>query len=110
MHILRLNFTIGKSQLVAIVGSTGSGKSSILSAILGEMHAFQGRINVFGKIAYVSQASWIKNSTIKENILFGKKFDEKFYENCIDTCALKDDLKLFEMKDETEIGEKVSKV
>lgn len=91
-----------------VVGRIGSGKSSLLSSILGEMHKFNGNMNIYGKIAYASQVAWIQNATIRENILFGDKYDKDFYEKCLDVCALKDDLELFEAKDETEIGERVS--
>ena len=54
-----------------VVGRIGSGKSSLLSSILGEMHKFNGNMNIYGKIAYASQVAWIQNATIRENILFG---------------------------------------
>jgi ABC-type transport system involved in cytochrome bd biosynthesis fused ATPase/permease subunit len=104
---LSLNFKIEKSQLVAVVGEIGSAKSSLLSAMLGEMIKFSGNVNVYGKIAFVSQQAWIQNASIKDNIIFGGTFDEEYYEHCINACSLTEDLKLFEAKDETEIGEKV---
>ena len=85
----------------------GSGKSSLLSSILGEMNKFNGKINVNGRISYVSQQAWIQNATIKENILFGKDSDEDFYNKFIDSCALGPDLEIFKSGDQTEIGEKV---
>jgi ABC-type transport system involved in cytochrome bd biosynthesis fused ATPase/permease subunit len=102
-----MNFNIGKNKLIAVVGPIGSGKSSLLSAILGEMHKFNGNINIVGKIAYAPQIAWIQNATIKENILFGDNFDKDNYRKCIEACALSDDLNLFDSKDDTEIGEKV---
>ena len=71
------------------------------------MHKINGKINVFGKLAFVPQVAWIQNSTIKENILFNEDFDKEYYYQCIESCALAEDLSLFEFNDETEIGEKV---
>ena len=84
----------------------GSGKSSILNAILGELQKIAGDANVDGSVAYVGQQMWIRNATVKENILFGSKFDQRRYERVIDACALTDDLKILDSGDETEIGEK----
>ena len=113
--------------MVAIVGSVGSGKSSFLSALLGEMECLTGRVNIKGShsIAYCPQLAWIQNATLRfdlninllfanfnfvhlhrDNILFGKKFDKKRYESVIDACALKSDLKVLPGGDKTEIGEK----
>ena len=91
-----------------IVGHIGAGKSSLLSAILNEMHKFNGKLNVFGRIAYVPQVAWIQNATIRENILFAGTMNEDYYHKSLDACALVDDINLYEAKDETEIGEKVS--
>ena len=71
------------------------------------MHKFNGNINVYGTMAYVPQISWIRNATIKENIVFGDNFNKEYYDKCLEACALVDDINLFDSKDETEIGEKV---
>ena len=68
-----------KGSLVAVVGMVGSGKSSLLSAILGDMKLSSGNVRVEGSVAYVPQQAWIQNLTVKDNILFGSKFDEKSY-------------------------------
>jgi ABC-type multidrug transport system fused ATPase/permease subunit len=68
------------------------------------MHKYKGSMNVFGSIAFVPQISWIKNSNIKENIIFGNNFDKDFYQKCINVCDLEKD---FEGKYEKEIEEKV---
>lgn len=86
-----INLQIEQGTLVALVGTVGSGKSSLLSALLGEMSKITGEVNVCGRIAYVPQTSWILNATLKENILFGKEFDQDLYERVIDACALKPD-------------------
>ena len=73
----------------------GSGKTSLLSALLGEMNKVQGRVCVSGKIAYVPQTAWIMNTTLQENILFGQEFDKHLYERVIEACALKQDFGKF---------------
>ena len=89
-----------------IVGAVGCGKTSLVSAVLGELEKKSGRINVNGSIAYVPQQAWMQNASVKDNVLFGKHMDEKFYNNVIDACALKSDLKILPGGDSTEIGEK----
>lgn len=91
-----------------VVGSVGCGKTSLISSVLGEMYKSKGNFNVDGSIAFVSQQAWIQNETIRENILFGKEYDEVFYKKVIQACALTSDLALFPSRDLTEIGEKVS--
>lgn len=101
-----VNIHIKKGSLTAVVGTVGSGKSSLVSAILGEMSKTSGRVNVVGSIAYVPQQAWMQNATVKENILFGKVHNGNKYENIIDACALRSDLKILPGGDQTEIGEK----
>ncbi|CAI5775246.1 canalicular multispecific organic anion transporter 1 [Podarcis lilfordi] len=101
-----INLKIPHGHLLAIVGPVGSGKSSLVSAMLGEMENIKGQINVQGSIAYVSQQAWIQNATLKDNILFGSPFDEARYQQVIDACALLPDLQLLPGGDLTEIGEK----
>jgi ATP-binding cassette, subfamily C (CFTR/MRP), member 1 len=90
-----------------VVGQVGSGKSSLLSSLFGEMHKFSGRINVNGSVAYVPQQAWIQNTTLRKNILFGKPYEEQFYNRIIASCALESDLSILPAGDATEIGEKV---
>ncbi|XP_055375696.1 multidrug resistance-associated protein 1 isoform X7 [Condylostylus longicornis] len=105
--ILRdINMKVAKHQLVAVVGTVGSGKSSLINAFLGEMDKKLGRVNTVGKVAYVPQQAWIQNATVRENILFGKPFDRKKYERVIEACALKADIEMLSAGDSTEIGEK----
>ncbi|KAF4526522.1 hypothetical protein B566_EDAN005889 [Ephemera danica] len=92
--------------LVAVVGAVGCGKSSLLSAIIGDMHKLGGRVNVTGSIAYVPQQAWIQNTSLKENILFSNHLDQDAYERVLKACALKPDIKILPAGDETEIGEK----
>ncbi|XP_049538582.1 multidrug resistance-associated protein 1 isoform X7 [Anopheles darlingi] len=101
-----INVRVERNQIVAVVGTVGSGKSSLLSAFLGEMDKVSGRVNTLGRIAYVSQQAWIQNATLKDNILFGKPLDERRYQRIIEACALKPDIEMLPGGDMTEIGEK----
>uniref|UniRef100_A0A087YGI1 Multidrug resistance-associated protein 1 n=1 Tax=Poecilia formosa TaxID=48698 RepID=A0A087YGI1_POEFO len=102
----RLNVCIPEGSLVAVVGHVGSGKSSLLSALLGEMDKVEGSVVVKGSVAYVPQQAWIQNSTLKENIMFGQKRREDWYNHVVEVCALQPDLEILPAGDETEIGEK----
>ncbi|ESN96295.1 hypothetical protein HELRODRAFT_163344 [Helobdella robusta] len=101
-----INLKIRKKSLTAIVGQVGLGKSSLLSAALGDMEKRSGRVITNGRIGYVSQQAWIENATLRDNILFGKPFDEDKYNQIIEACALKQDLIVLAAGDMTEIGEK----
>lgn len=101
-------------ELLSIIGSTGSGKSSLLSALLGEMlptgRALPGDpVLVRGSVAYVNQQAWIFNATIRENILFGKPYDPRRYAEAVSLASLVRDFQGESMAfgDLTEIGEKV---
>ncbi|KZO90151.1 P-loop containing nucleoside triphosphate hydrolase protein [Calocera viscosa TUFC12733] len=103
-------FTWGGINL--IIGPTGCGKTSVLMALLGEMH-FQPTspygwysLPRHGGIAYAVQESWVMNATIKDNILFGSAYEEDRYNSVLHQCALEPDLALFAAGDETEVGEK----
>nr|XP_043873402.1 multidrug resistance-associated protein 1 isoform X1 [Solea senegalensis] len=102
----RLNVCIPEGSLVAVVGHVGSGKSSLLSALLGEMDKLEGTVSVKGLVAYVPQQAWIQNSTLRENIVFGQEWRETWYQQVLEACALQPDLQVLPAGDETEIGEK----
>merc|ERR550519_1464188 len=101
-----IDLKVPKNSLCAVVGTVGSGKSSLLSALLGEMDMLKGDLKVNGSVAYVSQQAWIQNATLKENILFGAKEDTGRYNKAVDDCALTSDLAMLPAGDKTEIGEK----
>ncbi|KAK2189921.1 hypothetical protein NP493_93g00019 [Ridgeia piscesae] len=104
--LTNINLKVPEGSLVAVVGQVGSGKSSLISALLGEMELMDGQVNVRGSVAYVPQQAWIQNATVKQNILFSKDFRESRYRKVIDACALGPDLEILPGGDETEIGEK----
>ncbi|KEH37259.1 multidrug resistance protein ABC transporter family protein [Medicago truncatula] len=97
---------IKKGDRAAIVGTVGSGKSSLLASVLGEMFKISGKVRVCGTTAYVAQTSWIQNATIKENILFGLPMNLEKYRETLRVCCLEKDLEMMEDGDETEIGER----
>lgn len=101
-----INIQILNGSLTAIVGKFGAGKSSLISAFLGEMKKTNGSVFVNGTIAYMPQQSWIQNATIQENILFGKPMEREFYHQVLQICALTPDIEKLSMGDQTEIGEK----
>lgn len=103
-----INIKISKGSFVAIVGSVGSGKSTLISALLGEMECLKGRVNISAdlSIAYVAQQAWIQNSTLRDNVLFGSRYDRAKYKEVISRCALDPDIAYLPGGDETEIGEK----
>ncbi|KAI3325495.1 P-loop containing nucleoside triphosphate hydrolase protein [Xylariaceae sp. AK1471] len=102
-----LSFTVNRGELLAIVGSVGSGKSSLLSALAGEMPKSSGQIlQGLSTRAYCPQDAWIQNTTLRDNITFGRPFDAAFYNKVIEACCLLPDLQSFAAGDSTEIGEK----
>ncbi|KAM5312286.1 ATP-binding cassette sub-family C member 4 isoform 2-T2 [Glossophaga mutica] len=101
-----LSFTVRPGELLAVVGPVGAGKSSLLSAVLGELPPRQGLVTVHGRVAYVSQQPWVFSGTVRSNILFGKKYEKERYERVIKACALKKDLELLEDGDLTVIGDR----
>ncbi|XP_065206736.1 multidrug resistance-associated protein 1-like [Planococcus citri] len=104
--LTNINVRIKSGDLVAIVGPVGCGKSSLLSAFLGEMNKVQGRVNTKGTIAYVPQQAWLQNATVRENILFTNPYKKPLYNKVVDACALRPDFLVLPGGDQTEIGEK----
>lgn len=99
-----INLTIRKGQLVAVVGAVGSGKSSLVSAILGNMYLQSGSVAVTGSISYCDQSPWILNSTVEGNILFGSPKVQDRLDRAIKAACLEDDLKILPGGIDTEIG------
>ncbi|KAK8809647.1 hypothetical protein WA158_000590 [Blastocystis sp. Blastoise] len=100
-----INIEVPKGSLVAVVGKVGCGKTSFVSSILGEMTKTAGIVCVNGTISYCTQQAWLLSASVKENILFGKPFDQERYKKAIEYSCLQDDLKVLKGGDECEIGD-----
>ena len=98
-----INLQLRKCMKVAVCGSVGSRKSSLLSSILGEIPKLSGIVKVSGTIAYVSYSPWIQSRKIEENILFVTNMNRNKYQNVLEVCALNKDLELFSHGDQKEI-------
>lgn len=101
-----LTFSVKRNELLAVIGTVGSGKTSLLSALAGEMRLTGGEVRLGASRAYCPQYAWIQNATVKNNILFGKEYDEEWYNQVVDACALRPDFDVFPAGDQTEIGER----
>eukprot|EP01029_Cantina_marsupialis_P020237 TRINITY_DN473_c3_g1_i2.p1 TRINITY_DN473_c3_g1~~TRINITY_DN473_c3_g1_i2.p1 ORF type:complete len:1388 (-),score=572.58 TRINITY_DN473_c3_g1_i2:307-4470(-) len=101
-----IDVEIPKGKLTAIIGSVGSGKSSLVSAFINEMPCQKGKVTVNGSLSYLPQSAWIVNDTVRENIVFGSEFDQKRYDDVLDACCLRDDLRILTGGDQCEIGER----
>ena len=101
-----IDYTGYKGELSCIVGRVGSGKTSLLQSLLGDLWKVKGTVEVRGTVAYASQQTWILNATVKENIIFGYRYDSEFYEKTIKACALLDDFSQLPDGDETVVGER----
>ncbi|KAJ9087822.1 hypothetical protein DSO57_1029227 [Entomophthora muscae] len=104
-----LDLNVKHGELVAVVGDVGSGKSSLIAAILGQMRQVGGEcLKVYGSVSYVPQEAWLLNMVLRNNITFGKELEPKHYHETIKVCALERDLTLLVAGDQTEIAERGS--
>lgn len=101
-----INFTASKGELNCIVGKVGAGKSSFLQALLGDLWKVNGQVVLKGSTAYVAQQAWVMNASVRENIVFGHRFDPEFYQKTVRACALLEDFDALPDGDETQVGEK----
>ncbi|WWC71269.1 uncharacterized protein I206_105222 [Kwoniella pini CBS 10737] len=119
---LDLSFPLGGLSIIA--GPVGSGKTTLILGLLGEAMLLQGKIfmpddhanreicpidpatGLADTVAYCAQTPWLIGASIKENIVFGSEWDSKRYNDVVDACALRRDFEIFELGDETEVGEK----
>lgn len=109
VHTLRnVSFSIKRGELVAVVGSVGSGKTSLLNGLLGEMLLTQGSVRVHGSVAYCDQRPWVLNDTVQGNVLFGKAYDEERFDRALYAASLEEDVAVLPGGINTQIGECVS--
>ncbi|KAJ3098441.1 hypothetical protein HDU96_011094, partial [Phlyctochytrium bullatum] len=101
-----INLTLKRGELVAVVGAVECGKSSLLSAIVGEMKRTKGSLSFSGSTGYVPQTAWIQNTTLEQNITFSLPYDPVRYRHVIQACALESDLRVLPDGDQTSIGER----
>ncbi|KAL8909151.1 MAG: hypothetical protein Q9171_005156 [Xanthocarpia ochracea] len=101
-----IDFNLGRSELVAVIGGVGSGKSSLLAALAGDMRRTNGKITMGASRAFCPQYAWIQNATVRNNIVFGKEYQRTWYDEVVDACALRPDIEMLPHGDMTEIGER----
>ncbi|XP_072028464.1 ATP-binding cassette sub-family C member 9-like [Amphiura filiformis] len=104
-----VNIEIPRGKLTMVIGEVGSGKSSLISAMLGEMTTLQGSVQFhsgYHTVALASQTPWLINESLRDNILFGQPYDQERYESVLEACALLPDIEILPGRDMTEIGEK----
>ena len=102
--LTNVTFFVSQGEMLAVTGPVGSGKSSLLMAILGELPTISGTVAFNGTVAYVPQIPWVFSGTVRDNILFGRHLDIKRYNEILDVCCMQPDLQNFSKGDLTEIG------
>ncbi|XP_067669590.1 ATP-binding cassette sub-family C member 4-like isoform X2 [Haliotis asinina] len=102
----KISACVKAGELLAVIGPVGAGKSSLLMSILGELPSSEGKIQVNGKIAYVSQQPWVFSASVRQNVTMGEIFDAALYEKSLRACALKKDLGIMPHGDSTLIGDR----
>ncbi|KAF9356142.1 hypothetical protein BGX34_010083 [Mortierella sp. NVP85] len=101
-----INLALKKDCLLSVIGRVGSGKSSLIAALCGDLERISGEIRIRGSVAFVPQQAWIMNDTLRANILFGNPYDPVFYQKTIEACCLQPDFDMLLGGDMTEIGER----
>jgi ABC-type multidrug transport system fused ATPase/permease subunit len=104
--VIGADLEVQHGDLCCLVGKVGSGKSSLLLSLMGEIDKLKGSVTLSGNLSYAAQTACVLNCTVRENILYGKEYDEERYEKVVHACALVDDIKNLEAGDQTQIGEK----
>ncbi|KAF9199094.1 hypothetical protein BGZ49_010827 [Haplosporangium sp. Z 27] len=104
--ISNINLALKKDCLLSIIGRVGSGKSSLIAALCGDLERVSGEVRIRGSVAFVPQQAWIMNDTLRANILFGNPYDPEYYQKTIDACCLQQDFDMLFGGDMTEIGER----
>ena len=101
-----IDFELHHGRLLCVIGKVGSGKTSLMHAIMGEVDKVAGSVAVNGQLAYAAQGSFVMNMTLRDNVLFGSDYDAEKYKKVLDACALTDDLDQLPAGDMTQIGER----
>ena len=96
-----------RGELTIVVGSVGSGKTALISALLGEMVATEdSKVEINATVSYVAQTAWVQSMSLRENVLFGKRYDEDKYHQALEAACMGADINLLPNGDDTAIGEK----
>ncbi|XP_063223820.1 ATP-binding cassette sub-family C member 4-like isoform X2 [Bacillus rossius redtenbacheri] len=106
LTLSNINIRVKTGSLVAIIGSTGSGKSSLLHSILGELPLVSGAVGVEGGLSYAGQEPWVFGDTVRQNITFARPHDEQLYDRVVRACGLRADLEGLPRGDRTRVGER----
>lgn len=101
-----ISLSVARNELIAVIGTVGSGKSSLLAALAGDMRKTSGTVTMGASRAFCPQYAWIQNATAKDNIMFGKLFRKDWYDKVVEACALLPDFDMLPNGDQTEIGER----
>ncbi|KAK3603103.1 hypothetical protein CHS0354_027887 [Potamilus streckersoni] len=101
-----ISLQVRKGELLAVIGPVGSGKSSFLMSLLGELPPLEGGVTLNGCLGYVSQQPWVFSGTLRENILFGSPYDKSKYDQIVQCCALIKDIEQLRYGDLTLVGER----
>lgn len=104
--ISNINIAVKKDCLLSVIGRVGSGKSSLIAALCGDLERVSGEVRIRGSVAFVPQQAWIMNDTLRANILFGNRYDPHYYQKTIEACCLQQDFDMLLGGDMTEIGER----
>ena len=104
--LANLSFEVYPKELLLVVGSSGSGKTSLLMGLLGELFQKSHQFTVSGTVAYAAEDPWIISSTLKENITIGKEYDPLLYQETIKKCALESDIASLPHGDQSLIGDR----
>lgn len=105
-HFDKLSISIARRELLAVVGGVASGKTSFLAALAGVMRKTAGTVSQGTNMAYCPQHAWIQSSSVRDNITFGRKFEQEWYDLVVDACALRPDFDMLPGGDATEVGER----
>ncbi|XP_075384409.1 ATP-binding cassette sub-family C member 6 isoform X2 [Tenrec ecaudatus] len=101
----RISLTVPQGCLLAVIGPVGAGKSSLLSALLGELSKVEGSVSVKGPVAYVPQEAWVQNASVVENVCFQQELDPPWLDRVLEACALWPDMDRMPKGVHTQVGE-----
>ncbi|KAF9435675.1 hypothetical protein BGZ76_005767, partial [Entomortierella beljakovae] len=101
-----INLALRRDCILTVIGRVGSGKSSLIAALCGDLERVSGEIRIRGSVAFVPQQAWIMNDTLRANIVFGNTYDPAYYQKTIEACCLQQDFDMLLGGDMTEIGER----